>query len=60
MSRLWTALLAAALTAGGAEAQEGPKIFISVDMEGIGGVGTGAMTSSGAALPVHSVKLAAP
>ncbi len=29
-----------------AGAQEGPKLFISVDMEGIGGVGTGAMTSS--------------
>lgn len=25
---------------------DGPRIFISVDMEGIGGVGTGAMTSS--------------
>ncbi len=28
-------------------AQDGPKIFISVDMEGIGGVGTGAMASNG-------------
>lgn len=44
------ALIAGAfLTAGAvpAPAQEAPlKIFISVDMEGIGGVGTGAMTSS--------------
>ena len=41
--------LALCLPVGDAvSAQEGsPKIFISVDMEGIGGVGTGAMTSSG-------------
>jgi D-amino peptidase len=32
---------------GVARAQDGPKIFISVDMEGIGGIGTGAMTSAG-------------
>ena len=38
--------MACALTMG-AEAQEAPlRIFISVDMEGIGGIGTGAMTSS--------------
>lgn len=28
------------------EAQDGPRLFISVDMEGLGGVGTPAMTSS--------------
>lgn len=43
--------LAGALTTGisdPAAAQSAPlKIFISVDMEGIGGIGTGAMTSSG-------------
>ncbi len=42
------AALALILAATSAFAQDGaPKIFISVDMEGIGGVGTGAMTSSG-------------
>jgi D-amino peptidase len=44
------ALIGVALMATGAvsaEAQEAPlKIFISVDMEGIGGIGTGAMTSA--------------
>lgn len=47
----WTALvsLLAALPGAGAvlHAQDAPtKIFISVDMEGIGGIGTGAMTRS--------------
>lgn len=38
-------LMAVALAAYG---QEQPlKVFISVDMEGIGGIGTGKMTSSG-------------
>lgn len=52
MSDLRTAILAvmlplfAAAPAAPAGAQQGPKIFISVDMEGIGGVGTGAMASS--------------
>jgi D-amino peptidase len=40
-----TAALALAAPLHGQDAA--PKIFISVDMEGIGGVGTGAMTSSG-------------
>lgn len=41
------ALAAAALLAfTPAAAQEGPRIFVSVDMEGLGGVGTPAMTSS--------------
>lgn len=34
------------LLAGSAAAQRPTKIFISVDMEGIGGVGTGAMTNA--------------
>jgi D-amino peptidase len=38
--------LALALTVGTASAQDGPTLFISVDMEGIGGIGTGAMTST--------------
>ena len=33
------------ITFGVAHAQDGLKIFISVDMEGIGGIGTGRMTS---------------
>lgn len=33
--------------AAGASAQQPLKLFISVDMEGIGGIGTGAMTSTG-------------
>ena len=38
----------AAMLAHPAAAQDAPlKIFISVDMEGIGGIGTGAMTQSG-------------
>jgi D-amino peptidase len=42
-----TLATALALAAGSAHAQTGsPRIFISVDMEGIGGVGTGAMTST--------------
>ncbi len=41
------ALGVATLLAGTpAAAQEGPRLFISVDMEGLGGVGTPAMTSS--------------
>ena len=39
-------LVALAATPPGLAAQDGPKIFISVDLEGIGGVGTPAMTSS--------------
>ncbi|GMV07442.1 MAG: peptide ABC transporter substrate-binding protein [Gemmatimonadota bacterium] len=42
---LFTALLLAAPLAA-AQAQEPLRVFISVDMEGIGGVGTPAMTSS--------------
>jgi D-amino peptidase len=42
-SLLLGALLAALSTS--AHAQRPPKIFISVDMEGIGGIGTAAMTS---------------
>jgi D-amino peptidase len=46
--RGWLRPLAAlALSATAASAQADPRIFISVDMEGISGVGTGAMTSSG-------------
>ena len=45
--RLWTvALVALAFSAGAGAGQEAPKIFISVDMEGISGIGTGAMTSA--------------
>lgn len=41
-------LVGAAAPAQSVAAQDGPlRIFISVDMEGIGGIGTGAMTSSG-------------
>jgi D-amino peptidase len=41
-------VLSSALTPLGAPAQEAPlRIFVSVDLEGIGGVGTGAMTSTG-------------
>jgi D-amino peptidase len=47
MSRGAVVLAALALSVGAARAQTGPRIFISVDMEGISGVGTGAMTSSG-------------
>ena len=43
--RLLAALLALAALAPAASAQRPPKIFISVDMEGIGGIGTPAMTS---------------
>lgn len=45
---LGTAFAAALLSlpTGSLTAQAGPRIFISVDMEGIGGIGTGAMTSS--------------
>lgn len=39
-------LFAGAAHADPVVAQNGPRIFISVDMEGIGGIGTGAMTSS--------------
>ena len=45
LTSLALACFVAAATA--AHAQEGPKIFISVDMEGIGGIGTGRMTSAG-------------
>lgn len=47
MRRALMVSAALAMWAGAAGAQTGPKIFISVDMEGISGVGTGAMTSSG-------------
>jgi len=50
MKRLLTLALitiAGTATASAATAQDPLKIFISVDMEGIGGVGTGAMTSTG-------------
>ncbi len=40
-------LLAALLVASPAEAQRPLKIFISVDMEGIGGIGTAGMTETG-------------
>ena len=35
------------LVASPAAAQDGPRVFVSVDMEGIGGIGTGRMTNSG-------------
>jgi D-amino peptidase len=46
--RSW-ALLAGLMGVGGpAAGQQNPlKVFVSVDMEGVGGVGTGAMTSGG-------------
>jgi D-amino peptidase len=41
-------LVATAIAAAAAAAQDAPlRIFISVDMEGIGGIGTGEMTSAG-------------
>jgi D-amino peptidase len=43
--RLLAALFVLAALAPAASAQRPPKIFISVDMEGIGGIGTPAMTS---------------
>jgi D-amino peptidase len=43
--RFVTALLLLAIAAPAAAAQRPPKIFISVDMEGIGGIGTSAMTN---------------
>jgi D-amino peptidase len=43
--RLLAALLVLVALAPAASAQRPPKIFISVDMEGIGGIGTPAMTS---------------
>ncbi len=50
-TKLFTVVAAAMLLGASAiwipaAAQEGPKIFISVDMEGIGGIGTSKMTSS--------------
>src|SRR5688500_3529968 len=46
MLRLLSAVLVlSTLLPGSAAAQRPPKIFISVDMEGIGGIGTSAMTS---------------
>lgn len=44
LSRLALALLA--LSASPAAAQQPRKVFVSVDMEGIGGIGTAAMTSA--------------
>ena len=50
MQRVMTVLALAAmalpLQPGIVSAQTGPRIFISVDMEGIGGIGTSSMTSS--------------
>jgi len=44
----WVLLALTFLTAGEVLAQSGPrKVFISVDMEGIGGIGTSQMTSTG-------------
>jgi D-amino peptidase len=43
--RFLAALLVLCVLAPAASAQRPPKIFISVDMEGIGGIGTPAMTS---------------
>jgi D-amino peptidase len=45
-SRIALALLAVLLLAGTASAQRPLRIFISVDVEGLGGVGTQAMTSA--------------
>lgn len=46
--RSWSPLLLALGIVSGASAQEEPpRIFISVDMEGIGGIGTGNMTRTG-------------
>lgn len=51
MRRVQITILATAVAglacAGPLQGQSPPKLFISVDMEGIGGIGTGAMTSSG-------------
>jgi D-amino peptidase len=48
MAPVTAALCLAAALALPAAAQEPPlRIFVSVDMEGIGGIGTGAMTSTG-------------
>ncbi len=44
---LAVALLAAAYSGAAVGAQASLKVFISVDMEGIGGIGTSAMTSAG-------------
>lgn len=44
---LGCALLPFALLVPSAQAQEPLRVFISVDMEGIGGIGTGKMTNSG-------------
>ncbi|HAK55567.1 MAG: M55 family metallopeptidase [Vicinamibacterales bacterium] len=46
-THLTSLALACFVGVAAAHAQEGPKIFISVDMEGIGGIGTGRMTSAG-------------
>lgn len=46
LRRLAPVLALLAVVASAAEGQRPRRIFISVDMEGIGGIGTGAMTSS--------------
>ena len=45
LTRLVAVFTAVTALAPQAAAQRPPKIFISVDMEGIGGIGTSAMTS---------------
>jgi D-amino peptidase len=44
--RIALLLTSIGIASGAADAQRPLKVFISVDMEGIGGIGTGAMTSS--------------
>jgi D-amino peptidase len=46
MIRFFATISLLALLATGADAQRSLKVFISVDMEGISGIGTGEMTSS--------------
>lgn len=46
--RWWSPLVLSLASLAGVQGQDRPaRIFVSVDMEGIGGIGTGAMTSSG-------------
>ena len=47
IARIAVALLAALALAPVADAQRPRKVFVSVDMEGIGGIGTAQMTTSG-------------
>ena len=46
MRRALIPLILAALSVAPAEAQRPRRVFVSVDMEGIGGIGTGALTSA--------------